>query len=45
MDDFLTTLTCEEYYYYDEDWDDYDHSIRNVAPYKPTFTEDDTNEF
>ena len=28
MDDFVMSLTCEEYYYYDEDWDDYDHSIR-----------------
>ncbi len=28
MDDFVMSLTCEEYYYYDEDWDDYDHSVR-----------------
>lgn len=32
MDDFVMSLTCEEYYYYDEDWDDYDHSIRCPMP-------------
>ena len=41
MDDFVMSLTCEEYYYYDEDWDDYDHSIRRTTTVQNTISLDD----
>ena len=41
MDDFIMSLTCEEYYYYDEDWDDYDHNIRHPLNASLPFDSDD----